>query len=98
MTSLPVEAHSGSETSSKENDINLLQPHKKSKGFNILYRHYSNLKKVHVFYILAGLHVVVVFVELVLYIHGQQLRSYRDGQLSYPHCSSVGLLRQVTST
>ena len=31
--------------------------------------------------------VVVVVVELVLYVHGEQLRSCRDGQLSYPHCS-----------
>ena len=24
---------------------------------------------------------------LMLYVHGKQLRSCRDGQLSYPHCS-----------
>ena len=35
--------------------------------------------------------VVVVVVELVLYVHGQQLRSCRDGQLSYPHCSWASL-------
>ena len=34
---------------------------------------------------------VVVVVELVLYIHGQQLRSCREGQLSYPHCSWASL-------
>ena len=28
-----------------------------------------------------------VVVELVLYVHGQQLRSCRDGQLACPHCS-----------
>ena len=31
--------------------------------------------------------VVVVVVELALNVHGQQLRSCRDGQLSYLHCS-----------
>ena len=35
--------------------------------------------------------VVVVVVELVLYAQGQQLRSCRDGQLSYPHCSWASL-------
>ena len=35
--------------------------------------------------------VVVVVVELVLYVHGQQLRSCRDSQLSYPHCSWASL-------
>ena len=35
--------------------------------------------------------VVVVVVGLVLYVHGQQLRSCRDGQLSYPHCSWASL-------
>ena len=35
--------------------------------------------------------VVVVVIELVLYVHGQQLRSCRDGQLSYPHCSWASL-------
>ena len=34
----------------------------------------------------------VVVVELVLYVHGEQLRSCRDGQLSYPHCSWASLL------
>ena len=34
---------------------------------------------------------VVVVDELVLYIHGQQLRSCRDGQLSYPHSSWASL-------
>ena len=29
---------------------------------------------------------------LMLYVHGQQLRSCRDGQLSYPHCSGASLL------
>ena len=28
---------------------------------------------------------------LMLYVHGQQLRSCRDGQLSYPHCSLASL-------
>ena len=28
---------------------------------------------------------------LMLYVHGQQLRSCRDGQLSYPHCSWASL-------
>ena len=27
----------------------------------------------------------------MLYVHGQQLRSCRDGQLSYPHCSWASL-------
>ena len=34
---------------------------------------------------------MIVVVELVLYVHGQQLRSCRDGQLSYPHCSRTSL-------
>ena len=29
---------------------------------------------------------------LMLYVHGQQLRSCRDGQLSYPHYSWASLL------
>ena len=41
---------------------------------------------------------VVVVVELVLYVHGEQLRSCRDGQLSYPHCSWASPPRQVAST
>ena len=49
MMSLSVDAPSGGETSSEEREINLLEPHKKSKGFNVLYGNYSNLKKVHVF-------------------------------------------------
>ena len=28
---------------------------------------------------------------LMLYVHGQQLRSCRDGQLSYPHCFCASL-------
>ena len=28
---------------------------------------------------------------LMLYVHGKQLRSCRDGQLSYPHCSWASL-------
>ena len=28
---------------------------------------------------------------LMLYVHGQQLRSCRDGQLAYPHCSWASL-------
>ena len=35
--------------------------------------------------------ILVVVVELVLYIHGQKLRSCRDGLLSYPHCSWASL-------
>ena len=31
--------------------------------------------------------VVVVVIELMLYVHGKQLRSCQDGQLSNPHCS-----------
>ena len=27
----------------------------------------------------------------MFYIHGQQLRSCRDGQISYPHCSWASL-------
>ena len=42
----------------------------------------------YMFYVVV---VVVVVVELVLYVHGQQLRSCRDGQLSYPHCSWASL-------
>ena len=34
---------------------------------------------------------VVVVVELVLYVHGQPLRSCRDSQLPYPHCSWASL-------
>ena len=33
----------------------------------------------------------LLIVELVLYVHGQQLRSCRDGQLSYPDCSWTSL-------
>ena len=39
--------------------------------------------------------VVVVAAELVLYVHGQQLRSCGDGQLSYPHCSWASLPEAV---
>ena len=39
----------------------------------------------YLFYVVVVV-VVVVVVELVLYVHGEQLRSCRDGQLSYPHC------------
>ena len=35
--------------------------------------------------------VVVVVIELVLDVYGEQLRSCRDGQLSYPHCSWASL-------
>ena len=28
---------------------------------------------------------------LMLYVHGKQLRSCRDGQLAYPHCSWASL-------
>ena len=35
--------------------------------------------------------VVVCLFGLMLYVHGQQLRSCRDGQLSYPHCSWANL-------
>ena len=41
----------------------------------------------HTILIINGL----VVVELVFYVHGQQLRSCRDGQLSYPHCSWASL-------
>ena len=36
-------------------------------------------------------HDVTHFFGLMLYVHGKQLRSYRDGQLSYPHCSWASL-------
>ena len=39
----------------------------------------------YLFYVVVV--VVVVVVELALNVHGQQLRSCRDGQLSYLHCS-----------
>ena len=29
--------------------------------------------------------------KLMLYVHGKQLRSCRDGPLSYPHCSRASL-------
>ena len=32
-----------------------------------------------------------VLFGLMLYVHGKQLRSCRDGQLSYPHCSWASL-------
>ena len=35
--------------------------------------------------------VVVVVVDLVLYVNGQQLRSCRYDQLSYPHCAWASL-------
>ena len=35
--------------------------------------------------------VVVVVVELVRYVHDEQLRSCRDGQLSYSQCSWASL-------
>ena len=38
-----------------------------------------------------NIEVIVVVVKLVLYVHGQQLRLCRDGQLSYPHCSWASL-------
>ena len=41
----------------------------------------------YLFYVVAG----VVVVELVLYVHGEQLKSCGDGQLSYPHCSWASL-------
>ena len=36
--------------------------------------------KFHMFYF-------VCLFKLMLYVHGKQLGSCRDGQLSYPHCS-----------
>ena len=45
MISLPVESPSADKISSEEKDITLLSPHKKSKGFNILYRNYCNFEK-----------------------------------------------------
>ena len=38
-----------------------------------------------------GLVLFVCLFGLMLYVHGQQLRSCRDGQLSYPHCSWASL-------
>ena len=35
--------------------------------------------------------IFVCLFGLMLYLHGQQLRSCRDGQLSYPHCSWASL-------
>ena len=35
--------------------------------------------------------MLVCLFWLVLYVHGKQLRSCRDGQLSYPHCSWASL-------
>ena len=43
----------------------------------------------YLFYVVVV--VVVVVVKLVLYVHGEQLKSCRDGQLSYPHCSWASL-------
>ena len=34
---------------------------------------------------------VVDVVVLLFYVHGKHLRSYRDGQLTYPHFSWTGL-------
>ena len=61
VMSLPVEVPSSGETSSEERNITLLKPHENQKGFNISYRNYSNLKKVHVFR-----HAVVLLSFLVL--------------------------------
>ena len=35
--------------------------------------------------------MLVCLFWLVLYVHGKQLRSCRDGQLTYPQCSWVSL-------
>ena len=35
--------------------------------------------------------VTVCLFELMLYVHGKQLRSCRDGNLSYPNCSWANL-------
>ena len=35
---------------------------------------------------------VELLVELMLYVHGEQLKSCRDGQLSYSHCSWASCL------
>ena len=35
--------------------------------------------------------MLVCLFWLVLYVHGKQLRSRRDGKLSYPHCSWASL-------
>ena len=42
---------------------------------------YRNVEKHQLYAFFGG---------VMLYVHGKQLRSCRDGQLSYPHCSWAG--------
>ena len=44
----------------------------------------------HKVYTLHAANFVCLF-GLMLYVHGQQRRSCREGQLSYPHCSPASL-------
>ena len=39
-----------------------------------------------------------VLFGLMLYVHGKQLRSCQDGQLTYPHVPGQASQQQVTST
>ena len=46
------------------------------------------------FFFLSGAIVTNKFclqILLMLYVHGNQMRSCQDGQLSYPHCSWASL-------